>query len=381
MAGPPNPPRASSKKPAIEFRMTFIAEWAESTWCMVLCSAFLFVLGLILAGLLHLVLNEKVLHKLNSGSRWSRVLKTAVIGIPLPLCSCSVLPVASRLRAGGVSKGGVAAFLVATPETGIDSLLLTYALTDPVMTVARPVAGWITAMTVGMTEEAMSPQQLKATPAQLAPMPQSDAGCGDDCCCKPQKSVPQASFLERIPSGISYAFTDLMADLAPYLLIGFLLAGLVTAIIGSGSMIPASVGTGWQAYLWGALIGIPLYVCATSSTPLAASLLAAGFSPGAILVFLLVGPATNIASMVVLKKLLGFWSAARFVVLVIATSIVCGVVLDMIYHALSLPVSFRAASAHLDHVHWYETVCAVGLSALILLYSARAGISRLRPRL
>ncbi|MFZ1682704.1 MAG: SO_0444 family Cu/Zn efflux transporter [Candidatus Zixiibacteriota bacterium] len=361
--------------------MTFIAEWAESTWCMVLCSAFLFVLGLILAGLLHLVLNEKILHKLNSGSRWSRVFKTAVIGIPLPLCSCSVLPVASRLRAGGVSKGGVAAFLVATPETGIDSLLLTYALTDPMMTIARPVAGWITAMTVGMTEEALGAHQISSNGPRWATLPQSDAGCGDDCCCAPEKTVPQASFVRRIPFGITYAFTDLLADLAPYLLIGFVLAGLATVVIGTGSIVPASVGTGWQGYLWGALIGIPLYVCATSSTPLAASLLAAGFSPGAILVFLLVGPATNIASMVVLKKLLGLWSAMRFVVLVIATSIVCGVVLDMVYHALRLPVSFRAASVHLEHLHWYDTVCAIGLSALILLYSARAGISRLRARL
>jgi uncharacterized membrane protein YraQ (UPF0718 family) len=350
---------------------------------MVLDSAFLFMIGLVLAGILHLVLNEAIMFRINSGPRWLRVLKAALIGLPLPLCSCSVLPVASRLRNAGMSRGGVVAFLISTPETGVDSLLLTYALTDPIMTVARPIAAWITAMAAGLTEEAVSdtPQESAQRPIPMALAP-STSCCDDaDCGCDEPPIDKRQSLVRRIPSGLKYAFTNLLSDLAPYLVIGYVLAGLVGALIGSGHVLPASVTSGVLGYLWGALLGIPLYVCATSSTPLAASLLAVGLSPGAILVFLLVGPATNIASMVVLKKLLGVWATARFVVIVIASAVICGLLVDIIYRASGHPVIFKVGSSVESSRQWYELLAGIILTLLTLYYAGRAWYGTIRARL
>ena len=170
-------------------------------------------------------------------------------------------------------------------------------------------------------------------------------------------------------AAIKYAFSDLLRDLAPYLFVGFVLAGLVGVILSPESgRIPSILTSGWVGYVGAILIGLPLYVCATSSTPLAAVLLAAGVSPGAILVFLMVGPATNIASMAVVKRIVGFWATVRYVLTVIAVAVVCGMVLDQLYAATGITVHYRAG-IETGHFGFIYQISAVVLAAFILYYS------------
>ncbi|MEW6049460.1 MAG: SO_0444 family Cu/Zn efflux transporter [Candidatus Zixiibacteriota bacterium] len=349
----------------------FIAIWAESTWFMLVDSALLFLIGLMLAGLLWLVLNENNIVRLTRGSPLGSVFKAALVGLPLPLCSCSVLPVATQLRKSGVGKAGVTAFLISTPEIGIDSILLTYSLTDPLLTVARPVSAFVAAMTAGL---------LEATVASELPPIESDQmdGCHESCDCK-QGDEPKTNsrMPGRLVSGIRYAFTDLLSDLAPYLAVGFVLAGLVGAVLG-GNLIPSTPGVvgGWMGYLWAIVIGLPLYVCATSSTPLAAAMLGAGFAPGAILVFLLVGPATNVASLVVLRRVLGGWSTARYVFAVILAAVLCGLATDAAYRLLDLAPQYDGSVSHHSEHSAVQVVAALLLAVLIIYYTGRRLLKR-----
>jgi uncharacterized membrane protein YraQ (UPF0718 family) len=185
--------------------------------------------------------------------------------------------------------------------------------------------------------------------------------------------------MTRIRNGLKYAFTDLLEDLAPYLLVGFALAGLVGAILGSEMVIlPESVRTGWIGYAGAIIIGLPMYVCATSSTPLAAVLLAAGFSPGAILVFLLVGPATNIASLVVVKKIIGGWATVRYLAAIVLVAVVSGIAVDRIYRLLDMTAQYQAGGGAEHGASWLSVACAVLLSVLIVFYAGRKLIGKFR---
>ena len=292
---------------------------------MLLDSAALLLLGISLAGLLRLALSDARVVGLLTGGKVASVFKAAGFGIPLPLCSCSVLPVAYQLRQSGVSRSATVSFLISTPESGIDSILLTWTMINPLMTIARPITAFLTAITAGLLESNDDDPQPKVSPAQ----PECTSGCG----CPAESDKPQSTggWLLKIGSGLRYAFTDLVADLSVYLLLGYLLAGLVTVFWGpSAGGLPPELSHGWAAYLGSLLFGVPLYICATSSTPLAAAMMAAGFSPGAALVFLMVGPATNLASITVVSRILKGWSVVRYLAVIVVVSVLCGLALDAI---------------------------------------------------
>ncbi|MDD3732082.1 MAG: permease [candidate division Zixibacteria bacterium] len=341
---------------------SFLLKWAEATWQMLVSSAFLFVVGLLLAGFLWLLMNEKNIRRLIQGGGIRGVFKAALLGIPLPLCSWSVLPVASQLRKSGARKAGVMSFVIATPESGVDSIALTYSLTDPVLTVARPVTAFLTALLAGVVETFFK-DDIK--PAVFI----GNRSNGDCCGATSADNLSQKSIIIRILSSINYAFNVLLKDLAPYLMLGFVLAGLVGALLGDNPTdIPSILKTGWLGYLGAIVIGLPLYICASSSTPLAAVFLASGFSPGAILVFLMAGPATNIATLVVLKNILGNWSTVRYLTAIVVVSITGGVITDWIYGILNIPVLIRSQSTPEEHSP-VSILMALGLTAFIIFYS------------
>lgn len=348
----------------------FIIAVAESTWEMLVDSALFLLVGILLAGLLHLLLNETNLKKLLSGTGNKMIFKAALFGIPLPLCSCSVLPMAHQLRREGLSKGGTTAFLISTPETGVDSILLTYSLTDPLMTAARPIAAFLTASLAGMMTEKLDRDHAADIELTVA----ESAACG--CCCETSqpKTEPVTS---KINSAVKYSIKTVLGDLAPYLLIGYLLAGLVSVLIGGVETIPEFLRTGWGGYLGAVLVGLPLYVCATSSTPLAAALLASGFSPGAVLVFLLVGPATNIATVTVVSKILSYKSAVIYVVVIIAVSILCGLGVDYTYHALNFQPAYITGE-HNQTFLIIKVIIAIAMALAIGYYSLKALIKKLK---
>lgn len=337
---------------------------------MLVDSALFLIIGIILAGVLHLLLSETKLKKLLSGKGNKMVFKAALFGIPLPLCSCSVLPMAHQLRNEGLSKGGTTAFLISTPETGVDSILLTYSLTDPLMTVARPIAAFLTAGIAGMMTEQLDPDSSEKL--TLATTTKSECGC---CCAS--ETPATTSFADKIKSAFDYSLKNVLGDLAPYLLIGYLLAGVVAVAVGEITAIPDFLRVGWGGYLGAVLVGLPLYVCATSSTPLAAVLLAGGFSPGAVLVFLLVGPATNIATVTVVSKILSYKSAVIYVAVIIVVSILCGLGVDAVYHALNFEPSYLSGGEH----HTYsliKNILAGMLSLAIFYYTLKKTLEKLK---
>ena len=198
------------------------------------------------------------------------------------------------LRKQGATPGATTAFLISTPESGVDSIAVTYAMMDPVMTAARPVSAFITALTAGVIENLFSYRKGDATivPDLTCPVD----GCCDGVNCDPSVHRRHHGFGEKLRAGIRFAVIDLWGDIAGWFLAGVLLAGLITVLI-PDDLFGRYLGSGLPAMLLMLAVGVPLYICASASTPIAAALILKGVSPGAALVFLLAGPATNMAAL------------------------------------------------------------------------------------
>src|SRR5210317_1054964 len=317
--------------------MTVLVQIAQASWDLFVEAAPYLIFGVLVAGLMHLFLAPETIAKhLNSG-RVRSVFKAALLGIPLPLCSCGVLPAAVSLRKQGANNGATTAFLISTPESGVDSISITYALLDPIMTVARPFVAFVTATFAGIAENLFgnSNQNQRIIPDLSCPV--------DNCCdgqnCDPQTHKKHHTFFEKIKAGVMYAFSDLWEDIAKWFLFGVLLAGFITVLI-PDDIFSRYLGSGLSAMLLMLAIGIPLYICATASTPIAAALILKGVSPGAALVFLLVGPATNVASLTVVTGILGKRATAIYLASIAICAVVFGLIVDQVY--VSFGISAQA---------------------------------------
>ncbi len=341
------------------------------------------LLGLVLAAVLKGWIPTSLVEKWLSGTGAGSVIRAALIGAPLPLCSCGVLPTAIGLRRSGASKPATVSFLVATPETGVDSISVTYALLGPVMAIIRPVSAIISAVVSGMMillfdhseknrdrTATKSPEEKVSSCCSKVAKPVSSccsendkpaSTCGSDkektvdCCsktdaevattdsgcCSENNNTPQR---QGLLAGLQFAIVDILDDISTWLAIGLILAAVVATLVEPASL--SQWGSGLSAMLLMLVVGLPLYICATASTPLAAALLAAGMSPGAILVFLLVGPATNIASIGILSRELG----VRAVVLYLCGISICAVLLGLATDAIltNQMISIGTAMAHHD---------------------------------
>jgi uncharacterized membrane protein YraQ (UPF0718 family) len=305
------------------FWLELVRSVLAETWHVVADSAPYLLFGLFAAGVIHAFIpSEGVARHLGRG-RVRPVLKAALFGIPLPLCSCGVLPAALGLRKKGATKGATVSFLVSTPETGVDSISLTYALMDPVMTVARPVAAFATAVAAGAAESLFGRDEPTAEP------PPSSCGCREE-------ALPEsAGRLARAREGLRYAFGDLLGDLAPWLAVGFLGAGLIHVFV-PADLVGAHLGSGFLPLLAMLVVGVPMYTCATAATPIAAALVLKGLSPGAALVYLLAGPATSAASLTVVAGTLGVKTTLRYLAAISCGALAAGAGLNWIYGALGL---------------------------------------------
>ena len=308
--------------------MNFIITiFAES--CHLLLESSIYILfGLMVSGLLKVFLNPATVAKHLGKGRYGSVFKAALLGIPIPLCSCGVLPAAATLKKQGASNGAVTAFLISTPESGVDSIAITYALLDPLMTVIRPVAALFTAFAAGIAENIFGKEKAVAsqTPDLTCPVD----GCCDGNECLPQNHAKHHRFFDKLKAGLQYSIIDLWSDLAPWFFFGIFLAGLITAVV-PDQLIIQYLGPGFLSMLIMLALGVPMYICATASTPIAAALILKGVSPGAALVFLLSGPATNISSLTVLVGILGRRSTGIYLLSILVSCIGFGLVADHIY--------------------------------------------------
>ena len=282
------------------------------------------VFGFLVAGLLrYWISNDKIAKYLGGGGTKS-VIYASVFGVPLPLCSCGVIPTAVGLHKQGASKGATLAFLVSTPETGVDSIAISYALLDPILTVFRPLAAFVTAIITGMAQNYFEP--VKENNATSATKQESGLSVSKS---------PEYSFMMKVKKGIRYAFVSLLGDLSQWLVIGFLIAGLISYLFPT-EMLHQYLGNRYLSMLVMLLLGLPLYVCATASTPIAAALILKGLDPGAALVFLLAGPATNAATMTMVAKYFGKRSFMIYLGSIIICAVMFGMLLNGIYYGLGL---------------------------------------------
>lgn len=305
------------------------------------------LLGLLLAGIIRMLVPDKWITKF-LGER-SSVITAAVIGTPLPLCSCSVIPTAIGIRRAGASKASTASFMVATPETGVDSIGVTLALMGPVMAIFRPISAIFSAIMAGTLVRLWD---VESPPKAAEPV--------HSCCGGKAKTL---TLTEKLKAAIIYGYGKLISDFMGWLLIGIGFAALIQTYVPPSLL--SEYGNGIFAMLLTVVISIPMYICATASTPVAAGLMLSGVSPGAALVFMLTGPATNIATLMVVKNELGSRSLFAYLTGVISSALLMGILLDWIvdYYQLTIEVSH---GEHGDMTSIVYSASAIILAGLII---------------
>ena len=299
----------------------FLQAFALNTWDMVAEMAPYLIFGFAVAGLLHILIRREQVQRLLGKPGLSAVLKACAIGVPMPLCSCSVIPVGASLRKSGASRGATAAFLSSTPQTGVDSILATYALMGGLFTTVRVAVAFVSGIVTGFLIELFCNGKLEnnasalniqrstfnvqpPTLSSLSPPPSSLSSPITNLTSLNSPVSTQHSDKRRLSTALRYGFVNLPADLAVALLVGLALAGLITTLL-PPDLISGSFSSGPLAFLLATAISLPLYICATASIPMAYALIAAGLSPGAALIFLITGPATNTATVVTIWNMIG----------------------------------------------------------------------------
>lgn len=270
------------------------------------------LLGFLMAGVLSVWLSPAwVARHLHGRRRWAPV-KAALFGVPLPLCSCGVIPVAAALRRHGAGRGATAAFLMSTPQTGVDSILATYGLLGPLIAVFRPVAAFLSGALTGVLVDRLAPE----TPAPGANESESEI-------IEETRDPRRPAWLRALRHG----FVTLPGDIHRAVLIGLAISAALGALFPPG-FLREHIGQGWGSILLMLALGVPLYVCSTGSIPIAVGLIHAGVSPGAALVFLITGPATNAAALATFVKLLGLRATAIYLLTLVATAVASALLLD-----------------------------------------------------
>ncbi len=301
-------------------------------WDYIVLTAPYLLFGLLASGILHEFLSLNKFKSFLKGQGFGPVLKASLVGIPLPLCSCSVIPAAATLKKDGASNGATSAFLISTPESGVDSMLITYALLDLPMTFIRPLAAFITAISAGISQNIWNKETENKT----------EAAAVKSCCA--HKSAPvKKNIADHIKGAFSYAFKDSSDDLAFWLFIGLALGALVNIWVPEDLFYQSNT-------LWGRvillLIGIPFYICASSSTPIAASMMMKGMSPGCALIFLLAGPATNFTNMAVLQAQIGKKGVLINILIIALISLGMSYIVDFLYQYFQWPMQFSMDVHH-----------------------------------
>ena len=373
--------------------MDYAARIVVNIWQVTLEAAPWLLLGLLAAGIIKAWMPQRWIARAMGGRGIGAVLRAAVIGIPLPLCSCGVLPTAIGLRRQGASRSATTAFLISTPEIGLDSFALSYALLGPFMAIARPISAFISALFTGLMVAAVEAFTTTPPPSGEDVAQRQEGAHGDTSsasCCHAAQDTPatpsgplrseasQTTSPEgggvwaRLADGLKYVLTTLLDDIKLWLAIAVIVAGVVYTVFPEPAAALQQWGSGPLAKLVMLIVGIPLYVCATASTPIAAGLLVAGVSPGTVLVLLLAGPATNIGSIVVLKKELGGPIVATYLAGIAITSLACGIAVDMIARSFHIEIKDQLA-----HVHQLAPMWAAWTAAFVLIFFAIKPLRRL----
>ncbi len=315
------------------------------------------LLGFLIAGVLHAFVPTSVYARYLSGTGWRSVVAAALFGIPLPLCSCGVLPTAVSLRRGGASRAASTSFLIATPQTGVDSIAATYSMMGLPFAILRPVAALVTAMLGGNVVGAIERNGNLEQEGQ----------CGDSCTmAEPLKPT----LLGRVWEALRYGFYEMIQNIGRWLVLGLVVATLITVLVPDDF---------FQTYArWPLLnmliivmVAVPMYICATGSIPIAAALMLKGLSPGCALVMLMAGPAANMASMLVISQSFGRKAMWAYLASIVAGAVGFGILVD--YWPGLREVFFNAmphhhgAMSHEMPVGWLNWVCSIFLMVMLVV--------------
>jgi uncharacterized membrane protein YraQ (UPF0718 family)/copper chaperone CopZ len=301
------------------------------------------IFGFFIAGVLSVFIQPETVERHLGGSGFKQVIKAALFGVPLPLCSCGVIPVGASLRRHGAGAGATTSFLISTPQTGVDSIMVTLSLLGPVFAVFRPIVSFVSGVIGGALVNTFG-EERDASPA-------GRPVCVGECCTG---APGQNSFIRAL----RYGFVTLPKDINKALVVGVLIAGLIAAIV-PDDYFSTILGGGILAMIVMMLVGIPIYVCATASVPIAAALIMKGVSPGAALVFLMTGPATNAATVSTIWKTMGKRTAGLYLGTVAGAALLAGLLLDSI-------ISGGAATS-MHGMPWMIPQAAKTIAAVVLL--------------
>lgn len=309
------------------------------------------LLGFLLAGLMHAFVPATLYRRYLGGDSFRSVLNAALLGIPLPLCSCGVIPTAMSLRKEGASKGATVSFLISTPQTGVDSMIATYSLMGLPFALLRP---WVALMTALMGGSLVNWLDDKGN---------ETAGCTSSSSVK---EIGQLTFAQKIKSALHYAFVEMMQDIGKWLMVGLVIAGLITVFV-PDSFFAIFADKPLLSMLLVLAFAVPMYLCATGSIPIAVALMMKGLSPGTALVLLMAGPAVNAASMLVISKVMGRKTLMLYLLSIVSGAIGFGLGIDYL-----LPREwFVTPLAEMHHCHengvsWFNLGCFVLLAVLLL---------------
>lgn len=312
------------------------------------------LLGFLLAGIMHAFIPDGWYAKYLSGNTMKSVVNAAIFGVPLPLCSCGVIPTAMSLRREGASKGAVVSFLIATPQTGVDSIFATYSLMGLPFAVVRPIVALFTAV-IGGTFVNMGENDMEQDGMET--------GRGGSKEWSEKKGV---SVVDRCIEALKFGFVEMMEDIGKWLLVGLVVAGLITVLV-PDSFFAIFKDDTLLSMLLVLCVSVPMYICATGSIPIAVALMMKGLTPGAALVMLMAGPACNVASILIINKVLGRRTLVLYLLAIVSGAVGFGFVIDYL-----LPREWftgNIVSSHAcchDVTGWFEWICT-GVLILLLL--------------
>ena len=414
-------------------------EFFDFLWTSFLLLGPMLLLGLLLSGLIHVLISREAILKWLRHDSLKSISTAAAIGVPIPLCSCSVVPVVAEMRRKGASRSSCMSFLITAPETGADSILVTHAFFGPVAAVARPVISFITAVVTGIFCIGLIRDDDSADGQRSQHTGRSHDSCHhdghtpliagqEDCYVAPAQILAalrrtlarlarpkriswlKPAFYRKAPTPmpaskeaadseeaadldfrhiarhvLRYGFVEVADDILFALLVGVALGGLFYLAIPSDLM--AHEYARWVAYPVMVLVGVPLYICASASTPIAAALVAKGFSPGAALIFLMTGPATNTGTIAVIVSQFGARFASIYVGVVVAVTVILGIAIDALLLGMGWSLAVNLDASDSPAIAILQWTGALGLIALIV-WRFRAGalasgwhdfLSNLRP--
>lgn len=315
------------------------------------------LLGFLIAGLIHVFVPRKAMSCHLSGRGWKPALKAALLGVPLPLCSCGVLPTAISMRRNGASRGASSSFLIATPQTGVDSIAATWSLLGPAFAIVRPLAALVTAVAGGTFVSRFDKEGDSV----------STTGTEEMETLGNESDVP-AGFVKRLVSALRYGFVNLVGSIGGWLVVGLLIAAVITVYV-PDDFFTLLGRTPVLSMLVALVVAVPMYVCATGSIPIALALVLKGLSPGTAFVLLMAGPAVNFASYTLVSREMGHRAAAAYLGSIIIGALCFGLMIDYLLPAEWFAVTaFQSGVCHAEEtmLPLFPTICSAILVALLV---------------